>query len=172
MHRRARQIALKMAARRTMFEKTQFLSDQNFRTKSYNFSMKKYCEANKVWIFAPKIIVLLDHFWCENSNFIRFKLNFHAWIVDFGAKIKIREKLRFSEQCAAEFDAAQISRKHSIHLCGDRFPTLREIKALFLHPFWITSVLGTQTNKICLLFRCICQQVLTSPLVNKKSTNT
>ena len=36
----------------------------------------------------------------ENSNFIRFKVNFHGHILGFGAKIKIGEKVRIFEQCA------------------------------------------------------------------------
>ena len=40
-----------------------------------------------------------DNIWREDSNFIRFDVNFHAEIVVFGAKIKIGEKVRISEQC-------------------------------------------------------------------------
>ena len=36
------------------------------------------------------------------SNFYRFKMNFLAKILGFGAKIKFGEKLRFFEQCASE----------------------------------------------------------------------
>ena len=42
-----------------------------------------------------------DNIWREESNFIRFKVNFHAEIVVFGAKIKIGEKVRIYEQCGA-----------------------------------------------------------------------
>ena len=66
--------------------------------------MKIHFKANKVWIFAPKTSFLFDHFWCENSNFIRFKVNFHAVISGFGAKIKIGEKLRISEHCGMVLD--------------------------------------------------------------------
>ena len=40
-----------------------------------------------------------DNFWREDSNFIRFSVNFHALIVGFGAKIEFGEKLRIIEQC-------------------------------------------------------------------------
>ena len=39
--------------------------------------------------------------WRENSNFIRFKVNFHGQILGFGAKIEIGEKGRISEHCAS-----------------------------------------------------------------------
>ena len=51
--------------------------------------MKINLVMNKIWIFAPNINFLFDHFWRGNSKFIPFKMNFHAGIVDFGAKIKI-----------------------------------------------------------------------------------
>ena len=41
-----------------------------------------------------------NNFWCEDSNFVRSKVNFHARIVDLGAKIKVGEKLRIFKQCA------------------------------------------------------------------------
>ena len=41
-----------------------------------------------------------DNIWREDLNFIRSKVNLHAEIVVFGAKIKIGEKVRISEQCA------------------------------------------------------------------------
>ena len=49
-------------------------------------------------IFAPKMIKGNDNIWREDSDFFRSKVNFHAEIVAFGAKIKIGEKLRISEQ--------------------------------------------------------------------------
>ena len=39
--------------------------------------------------------------WRENSNFIHFKVNVHGQILGLGAKIKIGEKVRSSEHCAA-----------------------------------------------------------------------
>ena len=65
--------------------------------------MKIHFGADKVWIFAPNIIIRLDHFWGENSIKIRFKVNFHAKILGFGAKIKIGKNLRFFEHCALLF---------------------------------------------------------------------
>ena len=65
--------------------------------------MKIHFEANKNWIFAPKMIKAIDNIWREDSNFFRFKVNLHAEIVVFGAKIKIGEKVRISEQCAFKF---------------------------------------------------------------------
>ena len=82
-----------------MFEKPQFFSDLNFRTNTWNYSMKIYFEANKGWIFAPKMIKANDNIGREDSNFIRSEVNFHADIVIYGAKIKIGEKVRISEQC-------------------------------------------------------------------------
>ena len=40
-----------------------------------------------------------DNIWREDSNFFRSKVNFHAEIVVFDAKINIGEKLRISGQC-------------------------------------------------------------------------
>ena len=62
--------------------------------------MKIHFEANQVWIFAPIISFLYDLFLREDSNCIQFKVNFHARILGFGAKIKVGEKLRNSEHCA------------------------------------------------------------------------
>ena len=62
--------------------------------------MKIHIEANKLWTFAPNIIIRFDHFWCENSIITCFKVNFYAVISGFGAKIKIGEKVRFFEHCA------------------------------------------------------------------------
>ena len=39
--------------------------------------------------------------WHENSNFIRYKVNFHGHILGFGAKIKIGGKVRILEHCEA-----------------------------------------------------------------------
>ena len=65
--------------------------------------MKIHFEANKDRIFAPKMIKANDNIWREDSNFIRSKVNFHAEIVVFAAKIKIGEKVRISEQCGIVF---------------------------------------------------------------------
>ena len=51
-------------------------------------------------MFVPKMIKANDNIWLEDSNFIRSKVNIHAEIVVFAAKIKIGEKVRISEQCA------------------------------------------------------------------------
>ena len=83
-----------------MFEKAHFFSDLNFRTKTWNDSIKIHFEANKVWIFAPRKIKADYNILREESNFIRSKVNFHAEIVVFGAQIKIGEIVRISEQCA------------------------------------------------------------------------
>ena len=91
----------------TLFGNPHFFSDLNFRTKNYNFSMKIHFWANKVWIFAPNIIIRFDHFWCKNSIKIRFEVNFHAVISGFGATIKIGEKLRFFEHCAVLFPSSR-----------------------------------------------------------------
>ena len=76
----------------TMFVNSKFFSDLNF--------MKIYFRLNKIWIFAHKITTLFDHFWCENTNFIYFKMNFHDVTSGFGSKIIFGEKLRIFEQCA------------------------------------------------------------------------
>ena len=57
--------------------------------------MKIHFEANTVWIFAPKMIQEKNNLWREDSNFICFKVNFHAVISGFRAKIKFGEKVRF-----------------------------------------------------------------------------
>ena len=44
----------------------------------------------------------LYNLWREDSNFIRFKVKFHAYISGFVAKIRIGEKVRFSEQCGVK----------------------------------------------------------------------
>ena len=74
----------------TLFEKPQFFSDLNFRTKTWTLSMKIHFDVNVVWIFAPNMVN--NNLWREDSNFIHFKVNFHAQILVFGAKIKIGEK--------------------------------------------------------------------------------
>ena len=62
----------------TVFENPHFSSDFDFR------AMNTYS---------------LLSFLRQNSNFIRFKVNFHGEILGFGAKIKIGEKVRISEHC-------------------------------------------------------------------------
>ena len=62
--------------------------------------MKIHFGANKVWIFAPKMIKKNNSFWREDSYFNRSNLNFHAKIAGFGATIKFGEKLRIFEHCA------------------------------------------------------------------------
>ena len=80
-----------------MFRNSIFFSNLNFRTKTYNLSMKIHFEADKDWIFAPKIIKKKNNFWREDSNFILFDMNIHAKIRGFGAKIKVVEKFRIFE---------------------------------------------------------------------------
>ena len=67
--------------------KSTIFSDFSFRTKTQNMSIKNHVEANKAWIFAPKLKKNRNsNIWRENSNFIRFKVNFKSQILDFGAK--------------------------------------------------------------------------------------
>ena len=53
-----------------------------------------------------------NNLWREGSNFIGFQVNFHASILGFVAKIRIGEKVRFSEQCAlhrSEFEKCRFN---------------------------------------------------------------
>ena len=83
-----------------MFENPHIFSDFDFRTKTQNVTMKIHFEANKAWIFVPKLIKRNSNIKRENSNFIRFKVKFHFHILGFGAKIEFGEKVRIFQHCA------------------------------------------------------------------------
>ena len=57
------------------FLRIQFLQ-QNIEFMQKNLPLEQI--KSKCLPFAPKVFILFDDLRCENSNFIRFKMNFHA----------------------------------------------------------------------------------------------
>ena len=100
-------------------------------------------------MYLSKYGILFDHFWRKDSNFIRYKMNFHAKIIGFGAKIKIGKKLRNFEQCVAVTLDGGVSHNYILALkvrqgCSHFYARWHTLELLNLHHFFLVHAIASE----------------------------